>query len=837
MIGSTNTSPARPLSLFILFSLSLLFLLFAFSAFGNPHNQEALNDKTSTGEIDEVTNWGAGDLNLNGIPFEIADAILYSNYFMYGLSVFTIDINAQIAASEINGDGLPLTVADFIYMLRVIDGTYVSPPDSAIPNPSFSGTVGKVERGGTLVITTNFEERVGGLRLTFALPAGAAEGNLNPVLLPGAEHMDMQYNISGDSMYVMIYKMSGTPSNEIGTTIADGPCEILQFNNVDSSPEIIGAAAAGFDGAPALVELQNNAIFQRGDINLDGINYTIADMVLMMNYLISYGIDAFTINPSEQLANGDINADLVTINIQDLHFMSRVIDGTLFPLEYPQNYEIVYDTIYASFFRKLNFGTYSVEAYLEDTVGALYFAYYVPSITDTSTISISLHQDINHMELAYGFHHDSLLIAIYDMPDGDEFSNVIEPGQYEIFQINYENSENLQFVYAEGSGYDGDYVKLEDYTLYDRGDVNLNGISNEIADFITMENYLFSDGINALNIDPYTQLLQGDVNADGVKLNIQDLHYIGRIIEGTFPPIMIPDWERVVYDTIPVAYSMLPTDSSITIRTQLSDSVAALYFVFNAPYLPSPDYLEITLLSGASDMKLSYGVHNDSLVVAIYNWPGEPVNMIAPGIQDIIHIDFGEFSIPDMIYANGSGYNGEYVKMELSNIPNAPPVFDNYPGRIINDYYGGFQIDLNATDPDYDGGFLEYQIIEGPGSIDPNSGIFTYSGVCQNINDSFAVVICAEDAFNPCPQQSDIYHAEINLVIENQPPALGDANGDGEILLTDITILIDYLYDDGPSPLPAADVMDVNGLPGVNLLDITYLIKFLYADGAEVVCP
>ena len=63
-----------------------------------------------------------GDINLNNIAYEIGDAVLYSNYFIYGLSVFTVNLAGQIAASDVNADGLTLSVADLVLMIRIIVG-------------------------------------------------------------------------------------------------------------------------------------------------------------------------------------------------------------------------------------------------------------------------------------------------------------------------------------------------------------------------------------------------------------------------------------------------------------------------------------------------------------------------------------------------------------------------------------------------------------------------------------------------------------------------------------------------------------------------------------------
>ncbi|MFQ5452946.1 MAG: hypothetical protein ACE5D6_02015, partial [Candidatus Zixiibacteriota bacterium] len=63
-----------------------------------------------------------GDINLNGVAYEIGDAVLFSNYFIYGLSVFTIDLARQIASTDVNADGLTLSVADLVLLIRIIIG-------------------------------------------------------------------------------------------------------------------------------------------------------------------------------------------------------------------------------------------------------------------------------------------------------------------------------------------------------------------------------------------------------------------------------------------------------------------------------------------------------------------------------------------------------------------------------------------------------------------------------------------------------------------------------------------------------------------------------------------
>jgi hypothetical protein len=66
-----------------------------------------------------------GDINLNGTPYEIGDAVLLSNYFIYGPEVLHDDIppdyyDDRVLGSDVNDDGTPLTVADLVYLIRII---------------------------------------------------------------------------------------------------------------------------------------------------------------------------------------------------------------------------------------------------------------------------------------------------------------------------------------------------------------------------------------------------------------------------------------------------------------------------------------------------------------------------------------------------------------------------------------------------------------------------------------------------------------------------------------------------------------------------------------------
>ncbi len=65
---------------------------------------------------------GRGDINLNGVSYEIADLFMFINYFIIGTNAFGGHVAGSIAASDVNADGVPLSLPDLIYMIRVVLG-------------------------------------------------------------------------------------------------------------------------------------------------------------------------------------------------------------------------------------------------------------------------------------------------------------------------------------------------------------------------------------------------------------------------------------------------------------------------------------------------------------------------------------------------------------------------------------------------------------------------------------------------------------------------------------------------------------------------------------------
>jgi len=132
-----------------------------------------------------------GDINLNGLPNEIADAVLFSNYFVYGMGVFTVNAAGQIAATDVNQDGLTLSVADLVYQIRVIVG-------DALPYAKVASAVALnyYNNNGTLAVNTE-------MGAAFVV----AQGNVVPELQ--AEQMELLYNFDGENTRILVWSQAG----------------------------------------------------------------------------------------------------------------------------------------------------------------------------------------------------------------------------------------------------------------------------------------------------------------------------------------------------------------------------------------------------------------------------------------------------------------------------------------------------------------------------------------------------------------------------------------------------------------------------------------------------
>jgi hypothetical protein len=149
-----------------------------------------------------------GDINLNGISYEVADAVVLTNYFIVGVSAFVFSVAGQTAASDVNADGATLTVSDLVYLIRVLIGD-ASPIPKVIPGLQADVTATLSQVGANYAISTYAETRLGAALFTFEYDGVAPE---EITLAEGADGMNLRYSVEDGRVRVLIYDDPAGPS-------------------------------------------------------------------------------------------------------------------------------------------------------------------------------------------------------------------------------------------------------------------------------------------------------------------------------------------------------------------------------------------------------------------------------------------------------------------------------------------------------------------------------------------------------------------------------------------------------------------------------------------------
>lgn len=172
-----------------------------------------------------------GDINVNGVANEIADAVLYTNYFISGLTVFGTHSEASIAASDVNADGTTLSVADLVYLIRVVIGDASPYPKATTAAHDFLVNTQTINN----VMTLSYNSSVDAGAALFVFNVNGTVGA--PVVNNG---MDVLYGMSGNQLRVLVYNIGNK-------SIASGQGVLLTIP-VTGTLDLVGTEAADFYG-------------------------------------------------------------------------------------------------------------------------------------------------------------------------------------------------------------------------------------------------------------------------------------------------------------------------------------------------------------------------------------------------------------------------------------------------------------------------------------------------------------------------------------------------------------------------------------------------------------
>jgi hypothetical protein len=171
-----------------------------------------------------------GDLNLNEYPYEIADAVLYANYFIYGPEVFDIDFDLQILASDVNKDGFYPSIADFVFLIRIILED-ISPKHKLAPTSELAN-VTVVTQGDAVRVVSNSNTSIGGALYVFKHSGEVAN-------LTSLSDMNVKYHDANGELRVLVYSFEGKSIS--------GVSDLFSFEA--KGVELVEVKAADFNGS------------------------------------------------------------------------------------------------------------------------------------------------------------------------------------------------------------------------------------------------------------------------------------------------------------------------------------------------------------------------------------------------------------------------------------------------------------------------------------------------------------------------------------------------------------------------------------------------------------
>ncbi|MDH4156996.1 MAG: T9SS type A sorting domain-containing protein, partial [candidate division Zixibacteria bacterium] len=528
-----------------------------------------------------------GDVNLNEIPFEIADFVLFKNYFRFGLEVFKINVDGQVATTDVNGDGATLTVEDLVYMARVIVG-------DALP-------LGMLEPCSDTAVFTHDE---GAITLEFNSPdsLGAVflvvEGDVTPSLAPGLE-MDLDYNFMDGCTRILVYAL------DAGSSIHSGP--LMTLSGEGTLKEAYAATYMGAKVNTQIVSPSPSGSFGiRIEKKEEVLQGTRATLAVTMDKGVSQ-LEGFTM----LLAYDKATLSLVEVNPATDLFGETGCDWEYFTyLSGPNvlcgnNCSPGLVRVYAV--ADINDGPKEPSCYLPGSFPANLFGLVFQVTNDRNYECAFLPVSFYWIECSdnvlNGF-NDSIFVSnnVYDA-DGNNITGPDETPTYKGFQTECVEPAYGLFL-REVDFYSGGIHTICADSIDARGDVNLNGISFEIADCVLFASYFLNPHPGDIfKVNTAGQIAATDVNMDDVPLTIDDLVYMARVIAGDLHPMTEPG---ICADT---AY-FRQTHKTISVEFNSLETLGAVYLVVKGIVDVTPLY--------QSDLNFAYNIDGNFTRILIY---------------------------------------------------------------------------------------------------------------------------------------------------------------------------------------------------------------------------
>ncbi|MEP0829421.1 MAG: T9SS type A sorting domain-containing protein [bacterium] len=145
-----------------------------------------------------------GDINLNGIPYEIGDAVVLTNYFI-NPRVYPLN-SVQRAYSDVNQDGIMASVSDLVYLVNKIVNLFGN--SGKLRYDGAGAEIAAISQDGGLDLIYRSSEELGAVLITFS---GAPEsGERLTLSSPLSESgLDFKWAQDGATVRSLIFSETG----------------------------------------------------------------------------------------------------------------------------------------------------------------------------------------------------------------------------------------------------------------------------------------------------------------------------------------------------------------------------------------------------------------------------------------------------------------------------------------------------------------------------------------------------------------------------------------------------------------------------------------------------
>ncbi len=186
-----------------------------------------------------------GDINLNGVPFEVADALRFTNYF---IDPATFGLNAeQFANSDINSDGIVASIADLVTLLAIVLGDGPATP-KVTPGQNYTVSVALETNQNQIVarFEPSYENvAIGAALLTFVTKSDSRVQSLTLNESPLPEGFVVKSHLGSDTLRFIVY--SNSPNSNL-SGLAELRFDKPSYSKDNQSFELVSVELASING-------------------------------------------------------------------------------------------------------------------------------------------------------------------------------------------------------------------------------------------------------------------------------------------------------------------------------------------------------------------------------------------------------------------------------------------------------------------------------------------------------------------------------------------------------------------------------------------------------------